>query len=75
MSISVSNANLVCTEPKPPLNVFSKILITLIEVRREIITLERSLWIHLLKVLAELHILGLNLNTSCINLFSNNSAK
>ena len=59
--ISASKANLILTQLKPPVIVFSNMSTASFEVGSAIITRNISLSIQLLSVLAELHFLGLKL--------------
>ena len=66
-SMSVSKASLVFTQLKPPIKVFSKTLTNLASVGRAIQDLLLLRWIHLEKLLALLHFVGLYLNISFSN--------
>ena len=65
MRISVSKANLVFTQLKPPISVLSKTLTCSASVGSAIQHLLLSLWTQPLKELAELYFQGLYLNSFC----------
>ena len=65
MRISVSKANLVFTQLKPPISVLSKAVTCSAFVGNAIQHLLLSLWTQPLKGLSELHFWGLYLNSFC----------